>query len=70
MTTEPDVMRDCFESLAAEYVPQLEETLHETIIDFWFPRSIDELHGGFLTSYGSDDRHTGSNDLVCCSAGA
>ena len=44
----------------AEYRSVLEETLTDNVLDFWFPRSIDDEHGGFLTSYDREGAFAGN----------
>ena len=41
------------------YRPKLEAVLEENVLDFWFPRCIDEA-GGFLTSYDSEGEFAGN----------
>lgn len=36
----------------AGYVPILEKTLTTNILDFWYPRSIDQQNGGYLMDWG------------------
>jgi len=47
--------------LAAEYLPRLEADLRETVLEFWYPRAVDETHGGFLTSYDVDGEFAGND---------
>jgi mannobiose 2-epimerase len=47
--------------LASEYLPRLRENLEETVLDFWYPRAVDEEHGGFLTSYDADGAFAGDD---------
>lgn len=39
------------ETVKEQHLPELKQTLTENVLDFWFPRSIDDDHGGFITSY-------------------
>lgn len=36
----------------AALVPAIEKNLRESVIAFWFPRSVDTVHGGFTVHYG------------------
>ncbi|MFB6113656.1 MAG: AGE family epimerase/isomerase [Halodesulfurarchaeum sp.] len=54
MAIEPADVRD-------EYLPRLEENLTENVLDFWFPRSIDEEYGGFITSYDAEGEFAGTD---------
>ncbi|WP_459191020.1 AGE family epimerase/isomerase [Halosimplex sp. J119] len=49
------------DSLAEAYLPQLRRTLRETVIEFWYPRSIDEEHGGYITSYDETGEFAGND---------
>ena len=40
--------------LAAEYLPRLERILTENIVPFWYDRSLDREHGGYIISFGPD----------------
>lgn len=33
-------------------VPQIERNLRENVVKFWFPRSVDREHGGYIVHYG------------------
>jgi len=39
------------DDLAADYAARVEENLRETVIDFWYPRCIDDEHGGYLLGF-------------------
>ncbi|ELY96895.1 AGE family epimerase/isomerase [Natrialba taiwanensis] len=49
-------------TLKDEYLSSLEQTLTNNVLDFWFPRSIDEEHGGFITSYDEDGEFAGNSN--------
>jgi mannobiose 2-epimerase len=49
-------------TLKDEYLSSLEETLTDNVLDFWFPRSIDEEHGGFITSYDEVGEFAGNGN--------
>lgn len=49
------------DDLATEYLPRLKNDLEEVVLDFWYPRAIDETHGGFLTSYEVDGSFAGND---------
>jgi mannose/cellobiose epimerase-like protein (N-acyl-D-glucosamine 2-epimerase family) len=36
----------------AALVPQMERNLRENVLKFWFPRSVDQEHGGYIVHYG------------------
>lgn len=55
----PNVTRTA-DTLAEEYLPRLRENL-EMVLEFWYPRSIDDDHGGFLTSYDADGAFAGND---------
>ncbi|QLG48089.1 AGE family epimerase/isomerase [Natrinema halophilum] len=44
-----------------EYRSSLERTLTDNVLDFWFPRSVDDQHGGFLTSYDECGEFAGNS---------
>lgn len=50
---------DSTASLSA-YRDELERTLQENVLDFWFPRCLDEAHGGFITSYDGEGEFAGN----------
>ncbi|MGH9373083.1 MAG: AGE family epimerase/isomerase [Vicinamibacterales bacterium] len=33
-------------------IPAIQKNLRETVIPFWFPRTVDEKHGGYTVHYG------------------
>jgi len=35
----------------APYASRLEANLRETVSDFWYPRCIDDEHGGYLLGF-------------------
>jgi len=43
------------------YLSRLRENLQKTVLDFWYPRGVDEVHGGFLTSYDADGDFAGND---------
>jgi mannobiose 2-epimerase len=45
-----------------ECLPALETTLEDNVLDFWFPRCIDEDGGGFLTSYDVEGEFAGNGN--------
>lgn len=57
MTTDP-------KELAEIYIPQLKDNLTNVIIDFWIPRSIDEIHGGFITDFDQSGEFAGNDDKM------
>jgi mannobiose 2-epimerase len=36
-------------------LPELERHLEQVIVDFWYPRTIDREHGGYLLAFGKDN---------------
>jgi mannose/cellobiose epimerase-like protein (N-acyl-D-glucosamine 2-epimerase family) len=46
--------------LGEEYAPALEATLEDDILDFWYPRCIDEEYGGYHTNYDADGEFQGT----------
>jgi mannobiose 2-epimerase len=42
-------------------VSELTDALHETVVDFWYPRSVDDEHGGYLMSYDADGEFAGDD---------
>jgi len=34
-----------------DYLPKLKKNLKENILDFWYPKCLDEENGGYITSY-------------------
>lgn len=44
-----------------EYLPRLKKNLTDNVLDFWFPRCIDEKHGGFITSYDQQGEFAGND---------
>jgi mannobiose 2-epimerase len=57
-------MTTSVESVREEYLPKLRENLIEYIVPFWYPRCIDETHGGYILSYDSDGEFTGDDDKM------
>ena len=53
MSTDPAALKE-------EYLPRLKENLTDNVLDFWFPRSVDDEHGGFLTSYDQQGEFAGN----------
>ena len=47
------------ETLAREYRARVAANLEDAVLDFWYPRSVDEEHGGFLTSFDADGAFDG-----------
>ncbi|WP_440767042.1 AGE family epimerase/isomerase [Natronorubrum sp. DTA7] len=45
-----------------EYRSSLEQTLTDNVLGFWFPRSVDDEHGGFLTSYDERGAFAGNGN--------
>ncbi|MFC7196661.1 AGE family epimerase/isomerase [Halosimplex aquaticum] len=43
-----------------QYRQPLESALTDNVLDFWFPRSVDDEHGGFLTSYDREGAFAGN----------
>jgi mannose/cellobiose epimerase-like protein (N-acyl-D-glucosamine 2-epimerase family) len=43
--------RDATSRLGA-LVPQIEKNLRENVIAFWYPRSVDRRHGGYIVHFG------------------
>jgi len=38
----------------AAAVPRMEEALRKSIVDFWYPKSIDKAHGGYTIRFNAD----------------
>lgn len=36
---------------AGKYIPELEKALHENIVSFWYPKSLDRKHGGYFLHF-------------------
>jgi mannobiose 2-epimerase len=53
MSLDPETVRN-------EYRAELERTLTENVLGFWFPRCVDEEHGGFITSYDERGEFAGN----------
>lgn len=51
-------------TLRETYLPRLREVLTENVLDFWYPRSIDEEYGGFITSYDRHGEFAGNDDKM------
>lgn len=51
-------------TLAETYLPRLKEILTENVLEFWYPRSIDDEHGGFLTSYDQQGEFAGNGNKM------
>ena len=47
-------------SALADVRQALEDTLTENVLDFWFPRSVDDEYGGFLTSFDQEGEFAGN----------
>ena len=45
----------------AEWRDALERDLTDNVLDFWFPRCIDDDHGGFITSYDERGEFAGND---------
>jgi len=52
-------MTDGVATILDQYLPKLEATLTENVLDFWFPRCIDD-EGGYLTSYDTAGEFAGN----------
>ncbi|AGN01259.1 N-acylglucosamine 2-epimerase [Salinarchaeum sp. Harcht-Bsk1] len=50
------------DALGAEYAPKVAANLEDSILDFWYPRCIDEEHGGYITSYDADGEFAGTSE--------
>jgi len=50
------------DSLGAEYAPKVAANLEDSILDFWYPRCIDEEHGGYITSYDAEGEFAGTSE--------
>lgn len=50
--------------LAEAYVPKLRRNLEDHVVDFWYPRSIDDEHGGFILSYDDEGAFAGNEDKM------
>ena len=50
----------------AAYIPEFEKTLNGNILDFWYPRAIDTIHGGYKINFGpaGEDRGDANKMLV------
>jgi mannobiose 2-epimerase len=51
-------------SVTEEYLPRLKANLTDNVLDFWFPRCVDEEHGGFITSYDAEGEFAGNDDKM------
>jgi len=54
-------------SLAESYLPKLQEVLTDTILGFWYPRCLDEDHGGYVLGYDEDGEFNGQDDKMIVS---
>ncbi|MGZ8553990.1 MAG: AGE family epimerase/isomerase [Chitinophagaceae bacterium] len=43
---------------------EMDESIHTELLNKWYPRSIDSLHGGFLSTFTYDFRPTGAQDKM------
>jgi mannobiose 2-epimerase len=50
--------------LASTYLPRLREVLTDNVVDFWYPRCIDDTHGGYITSYDADGKFAGNEEKM------
>jgi cellobiose epimerase len=41
-----------------QHLPDLRQNLDEAVVAFWYPRSIDRTHGGYLLAFDRDGRRT------------
>ena len=46
-------MSNSASAVVDEYLPKLEKVLTDNVLDFWFPRCVDD-QGGFITSYDAE----------------
>jgi mannobiose 2-epimerase len=49
------------ERVRREYAPRLESNLREQVVDFWYPRSLDDEHGGYVLSYDAAGEFAGDD---------
>jgi len=60
-------MSDQATHLAETYADQLETILTDTILDFWFPRCVDEDHGGYVLGYDAAGQRNGQDHKMIVS---
>lgn len=48
-------------------IPELERTLQENIIDFWFPRCLDRKNGGYIINFSSQGEPKGEGTKMIVS---
>lgn len=53
--------------LSNQYLPKLTENLEEIVIDFWYPRSIDEAYGGYITNFNKNGEYSENNNKMIVS---
>lgn len=51
-------------SVSEEYLPKLRRNLTENVLPFWYPRCVDEEHGGYVLSYDGDGEFAGDDDKM------
>ena len=54
-------------ALAEKYIPRLEKILMENIAPFWFDKSLDHEHGGYIINFGPDGQPRGSGTKMIVS---
>ena len=54
-------------ALAEKYIPRLEKILMENIAPFWFDKSLDREHGGYIINFGPDGQARGSGTKMIVS---
>ena len=54
-------------ALAEKYIPRLEKILMENIAPFWYDKSLDHEHGGYIINFGPDGQPRGSGTKMIVS---
>ena len=62
-----DTMSESAAQLAETYRDQLETILTDNIVNFWFPRSVDEEHGGYILGYDAKGQFNGQDHKMIVS---
>lgn len=57
MSQRPEEVRD-------KYLPRLRDTLEENVLEFWYPRCLDEEHGGYILGYDADGNFDGNDEKM------
>jgi mannobiose 2-epimerase len=55
-------MQGDIERVKEDHLQDLKEVLTENVLGFWFPRCIDDEHGGFITSYDRQGEFAGNGN--------